>query len=99
MKQTLSRSEKSKYWRSQIVLAEKFPGSVASFCNTQNISIHTFNYWKNKFRIEGEPAKAMVPRPFIEVQVERSQSMHRKPELPNAIWLAELIMHLQRGLQ
>jgi len=99
MKQTLSRSEKSKYWRSQVALAERFPGSIASFCNEQNISLHTFNYWRIKFRKKDEPAKALNTRPFIEVQVDRPQSMNRKPQLPNAIWLAEFIMHLQRGLQ
>ena len=98
MKQKTSRNEKENFWHEQMEMANKFPGSFEAFCKAQGLSIHTFMYWRQKFSNENKKTKALIPSPFAQVAVEGSSPVVLQRALPEAAWLAELILHLQAGL-
>jgi hypothetical protein len=91
------KTSKEKYWRSQLAAAEQFPGSQREFCNSQGLSIHTFQYWRQKLspRKNIRDMQPVKPAPFVEVEVMPSRSL----ALPDAKWLAEFIHHLQAGVR
>lgn len=92
-----NRSEKEKYWRSQIAQAAEFQGSIQAYCQTHGISQFTFRYWQRK--LTQEKAQSVVRRPFVQVEIQNPSpeqfSTHR---LPDPHWVAEVILHLSRGL-
>ena len=85
---------KREYWRQQLIAAERFPGSLREFCKHKGISLNTFQYWRNKFSNESQGQLIQTPNPFVTVAVEQTQVMS---SMPDARWLAELILHLQTG--
>ena len=94
--QPTSRAEKEKYWRHQMSMAEKFPGSIPSYCKSQGLSVATFFYWRKKFKNQPQPM-TLEKSPFVEVEVSRDQVRKTKCSMPSAAWVAELILHLQMG--
>lgn len=88
--------EKEKFWREQIALAEKHDGSLDSFCRLRGVSIHTFMYWRSKFKKGIAVSRAAVPAKFIPVEITRPE---RIAALPDPRWLAEFISHLSGGHQ
>jgi hypothetical protein len=99
MKSIRKHSEKEKFWRHQMAAAEKFRGSQREFCKSQGLSINMFQYWRYKFEREGKSRLSEVAKPTPFVAVEVLQPEHCSGEMPQAQWLAELILHLQRGLR
>ena len=88
-----NRGSKERYWRNHISMAERFGGSLASYCRAQEISLNTFNYWRKKFAA-GSVKKAVVASPFAGVLVER---IPVNRGLPDPRWVADLILHLSDG--
>jgi len=99
MKQTRSHSEKEKFWHQQMSMANKFSGSHRAFCKAQGISVHSFAYWRQKFERQRKQVKSLVPSPFVQLVVEKPMPVLRNQPLPEAAWVAELILHLQMGLR
>lgn len=85
---------KREYWRQHIIASERFPGSLREFCKHKGISLSNFHYWRNKFSNESQGQLIQNPNPFVPVAVEQTQVMS---SMPDASWLAELILHLQMG--
>lgn len=98
MKQHTSNSDKREYWKTQMALAKKFPGPVTEFCKANNLSFHTFCYWRQKFNQESQNTPTVLQRPFVAVNLEKAVPPKKSGTLPDPKWVAELIFHLQAGL-
>lgn len=96
MRSISKRSGKEKFWRDQVRLFASFNGSQTAFCRHHGLSVSTFQYWHRKFHQTDREVQIVDPSPFIEVQVESAPS---RPKMPDAKWVAELILHLQEGMR
>lgn len=85
---------KREYWRQQSIAAERFSGTLKEFCKHKGISLNTLQYWRHKFSNEAKGHQNQTPNPFVTVAVEQAQVLS---SLPDAKWVAELILHLQTG--
>jgi hypothetical protein len=99
LKQLDTNLKKRDYWKNQVVLSKNFPGSLSEFCKMNNLSFHTFCYWRRKLNAEGPRTRPIVRRPFVEVAVEKVEPPGLNSSLPDPRWVAELIYHMQRGLR
>jgi hypothetical protein len=89
---TNKQVEKEKLWRNRLEKAATFSGSNREFCQSQGISIHTFQYWRSKLNNETQSIRRTNTTPFIKVEIEEPIS-----KLPDPHWLAELVLSLSRG--
>jgi transposase-like protein len=70
--------------------AQRYSGGLAAYCQKTGITVNALSYWRRKLRNRSAvPASAFIP-----VQVLAAESPVRRPELPDARWLADLIRHL-----
>lgn len=88
------RIKKEQYWRGRVAEAENH-ASMAAFCREEGISVSTLQYWRARFRKDRTMSKRIMPAPFLPVQV-MPRSEPRKVEI-DPRWLAEFILHLNRG--
>lgn len=99
MKSISKHSDKEKFWREQLRSFAKFKGSRRAFCRIHGLSASTFQYWHCKYsQIKRCDVQVVEPSPFVEVEVE-SQVRSSSRNMPDARWVAELILHLQEGLR
>lgn len=96
MRSISKHSDKEIFWRDQVRSFARFNGSQTAFCRHHGLSVSTFQYWYRKFHQTDREVQIIEPSPFIEVQVESPPSKHN---MPDAKWVAELILHLQEGLR
>lgn len=91
----MTRQQKTEHWRKRIEASESFAGSEREYCDSQGLSLATFRYWKSKLRVELPAGLVMPTSPFVRVEIERPRPQSK---LPDAKWVAEVLMHLSRGL-
>jgi hypothetical protein len=63
-------------------LAEEFKlfsGSKREFCDAVGVTLHTFNYWLKKFRLQN------TPEAFIRVQTKPISATCLELEYPNGV--------------
>lgn len=102
---TINKSDRFEFWRRQLEDFKKYSGSQNQFCRERGYCPHLLHYWRKK--LSGQPRRQppglQTISPFIPVTVERVAHLPKSEpsaSLPNAKWLAELILHLQeRGLR
>lgn len=91
------------FWKRKVDEARAFAGTDTEFCRQQGLNNTTFKNWKYRFSIgdgkrSGRSSRTKPSRakwPFAAVQVKVPQmNVH----LPDARWVAEVILHMQRGL-
>ncbi len=93
MNQSQVSESKRKYWKEKIEKSNHFSGSNVEFCKKEEISFHSFWYWKQKFSKE---KNALIPESsFSRVVVEDSKA-EDLPQMPKASWLAEFVIELHR---
>lgn len=85
--------EKRRFWRGHIAMAGRYAGSHKAYCRSQGISVHSFYYWKKRLLGDGAKSVALVPRPFVPVEVTPPR-IGMSSRLPDPRWLAEFILHL-----
>jgi hypothetical protein len=56
-----------------------FTGSKREFCDAAGLTLHTFNYWLKKFRLQN------APEAFIRVQTQPNSSTGLELEYPNGV--------------
>jgi hypothetical protein len=56
-----------------------FTGSKREFCQSVGITVHTFDYWLKKFRLQN------APEAFIRVQTKVATSTCLELEYPNGV--------------
>lgn len=71
MDKTNTHSQKKELWRARLAKAAEYCGSEREFCEAEGISIHTFHYWKSKFKQESKNQQLTI-QPFAKVQIEKS---------------------------
>ncbi len=80
-------------WSEEITLFGEYDGSGASFCRSRNLSVVRFQYWKQKLgKLSGKNVGKLSP--FISVKVAAKVE---RSALPDARWLADLILSLGDG--
>lgn len=90
---------KAKYWSDHIEAAGIYPGSVSAYCRAHGLEVSSFYWWRRKLR--ARPPKCSPPS-FLPVVVRDTNALTRQPmpasKLPDARWVAEVMLHLARGL-
>lgn len=83
-------------WEEEIALYDEYEGSGASFCRSRGLSVVRFQYWKEKL---GKPKQNRV-KSFAPFALAR---LSPKPEttvaLPDARWVADIILHLHGSIR
>jgi len=100
MKTTISKEQKTAFWRQHIELANQYPDGILKYCAANGLASQTFYKWKRNLnsRAKKTPAKLMPTSPFAEVRVCKPEVV-RKLILPDAKWLAEFILQLTQEVQ
>ena len=94
---SITRTENQKKWREHVAKAQEHGDGFASYCRVNGISNSTLVYWRKK--LGPKPASELRQgSPFIPVQVLNVESMPRGSTLPDAKWVAEVILHLSAGI-
>lgn len=99
-KKVIDNEEKVAYWRRQLEVFAKYPGSQAQFCRESNVCPHLLHYWRKKLVGSVSKRQLSVRRSsFVPVSIERLPLVMSSsaPRLPDARWLAEFILRLQQG--
>lgn len=92
--------KKEQIWKTHISQAKQFEGGFAAYCRSQNISVHTLNYWRKRFDRSSVQKSFRAPSPFIPVNIETPVfSKLAVRSLPDPKWVAEFVLHLQGGVQ
>jgi hypothetical protein len=83
-------------WREHIAAAGKYPAGITAYCKEHNISVTMYYKWKVKLR-HGEKPSAFLPVAVSAPQVPLELRSNIQG-LPEAQWVAEVMLHLIRGL-
>lgn len=74
-------------------------GSLEGFCKAEGVSPSAFGYWQQKLRSQSVPRKRTSElSPFAKVEILEQASYPTRSSVPNAKWVAEIILHLHRGM-
>ena len=98
MKTTTLKEQKAIFWSKHLDLANQYPAGILKYCEVNGLAIQTFYKWKLRLQsqvVKNLPAKRLTKSPFAEVQVCRPEVVHQQ-SLPDAKWLAQLILHLNQ---
>ena len=90
---SLSRVNREQVWRDHVATAGRFPGSIESYCRSQNLSATALHYWRRKISTEVRSRPVLTAAQFVRVEIERPEPQR----MPDAVWVADLILHLARG--
>ncbi len=104
-----SRSESIEFWRNHIIQAKSQPESTVKYCKTNNLLESSFYYWRDKLFKEKVSRPTAKPKktksPFLPVVVSatkfKTQSDPQQPrpqQLPDSLWVSEIITNVIRGL-
>ena len=92
-----SRQEVVKFWKQHIEAAKSFSGSAQEYCDAHEIQSPSFYSWRKRLSaVARDPNKAKF-LPVIISEAERPAEQLERV-LPNAQWVAEVMLHLIRGL-
>lgn len=99
MQRNNKNEQKIEFWFNHVEHSKKFDGSVLEYCRSNNIAPQTFYKWRAKFanKLAAVPVAAKQSKPFIPIQIEPITTSGFST-MPDAKWVAELILHLQGGL-
>ena len=98
-----TKEHRAQYWREVIERASRHPVSCHAYCVEEGIPQASFYSWRNRLSRRSNETKALTVLPsFAEVRVSdgpnHCASARMLPSI-DAKWVAELILHLQRGLR
>lgn len=108
-----NQQSKLEFWREHVAGAEKFPAGVSAYCTEQGLKISTYYGWRKLVKPSGSAPKrpkSLKPKvtkkiqsPFLPVAVAAGaveiESRVTSPlKLPEARWVAEVMLYLMRGL-
>jgi hypothetical protein len=92
-----SRQEVEKFWKQHIEAAKSFPGSAQKYCDANEIESPSFYSWRKRLSgIARDPGSAKFLPVIISGSEQATEQSAR--ELPNAQWVAQVMLHLIRGL-
>jgi hypothetical protein len=91
-----SRQEVIRFWQQHVEAAKSFPGSAQKYCDAHEIESPSFYSWRKRLSGARNPDMAKF-LPVIISESERPAEQSGRG-LPNAHWVAEVMLHLIRGL-
>lgn len=93
------RGENETRWQERVRLAEAYPGGVSSYCRRAGVSVEALRYWRKKSGAALATASAVRVSPpvFLPIQVMEAVAPARVQALPDAKWVADVILHLSAG--
>jgi hypothetical protein len=91
VKKLSARNENQQVWRARVERASRRKGTILEFCADEGVSREALRYWQRK--LDRQPQRLPTMSPFISVEVLEPAPRR----LPDARWVAELILHLQAG--
>lgn len=102
MGQVSKRKSNASKWRDRVERAARHQGELREFCRAEGISLATLRYWQRKPAVAGPATSSdLIPTtarsPFLGVEVFADVGS-QPTRLPDARWVADLIVHLQRGV-
>jgi len=93
------RTEKAlEFWSKHIEAAANFKGSCASYCRAHDLNIRQFYTWKKRL---AQGSLEFKKSDFVSVIVSEPRSeltISPNTRLPEAQWVAQVMLHLIRGL-
>jgi len=93
--QKQSDPEKIQFWNHHLEAMKSYTGSAAAYCREHGIPYHNIKYWQGRLSAVSYqthlPIKASA---FAAVEVTSSPLAERGSSLPDAKWLAELIVEI-----
>jgi hypothetical protein len=92
-----SRQERTRFWQQHVDAAKLFAGSAQKYCDEQEIESSSFYHWR---KILSGSTQSSSRSDFLPVIVSKPERAEQSSEanLPNAQWVAEVMLHLIRGL-
>jgi hypothetical protein len=81
------------FWQGHVEAADKFSGTIKSYCEQHGLSKVKFGYYQQKFR---KKSKFAVIKPITVAAAEPRPKEIQQQKLPEAKWLAALIRELAR---
>jgi hypothetical protein len=94
-----TRKENEQIWKAMVERSRVRPGSLEEFCKAEGVSPSAFGYWQQKLRSQSVPRKKTSElSPFAKVEILEPVSCPTRVSAPNAKWVAEIILHLHRGM-
>ena len=97
---SLVHQQKVKIWEARFESFKTFPGTIESFCKTEKIAVSAFYKWRQKLspHVVLKRRKKTKSR-FLPVVVSEmsARPVEERNHLPEARWVAEVMLHLVRG--
>ena len=92
-----SRQERIRFWQQHVDAAKLFPGGAQKYCDEHEIESSSFYNWRKL--LSGSP-QSPSRSDFLPVIVSKPERAEQSSEniLPNTQWVAEVMLHLIRGL-
>ena len=98
------------FWRAHVANADNFPAGVSAYCAEQGLKLSTYYGWRKLVGLGSSVPKPRKPKRIKKAQpsflpvavtsgpVEVESMFQSMPKLPEARWVAEVMLHLVRGL-
>ena len=95
-----NKQDQEKYWQAHVVQAEKHPKSQIAYCRESGIDARKLYAFRERAKVRGKKLfKSKVEGSgFLPVKILEAKPFGLK-NLPEARWVADLILQLMRGAQ
>ncbi len=91
-----NRIENERAWRQRVARAGAYRGNIKDFCQSEGISREGLRYWQKKISAKGSrPVRVPAVSRFVGVEIVDPIPVVAR--LPDASWVAELILSLHCG--
>ena len=100
-------SDKIEIWKNHVASAEAHAGGIGDYCREHGIKSSVYYSWRQVIKHEFACEDLVLPREvkrtkpsFIPVVIAEGSNSERQcaTNLPDARWVAEVMLHLLRGL-
>lgn len=90
---------KVKFWSDHLAAAARHPAGIGAYCKEHGLSATMYYKWKTKLHQgKGDKPSAFLPVVVAAPQATREFKRNTR-DLPEAQWVADVMLHLIRGLQ
>jgi hypothetical protein len=93
-----NRTENEQRWAQHVKQAGTHKEGLAAYCRETGISRAAIHYWLRKLEKKSFVATTRTRPAFIPVQVLATAEVVRPQQLPDAKWVAEVLLYLSAGL-
>lgn len=106
----IENNSKIEIWQNHMARAKAHPSGVIAYCHDEGLQVATYYYWHKKIKNESSTCKKgyrspklkKTHSPFLPITVTESAIKYTDysvaTKLPEARWVAEVMLHLVQGL-